>query len=225
MSRTDNSRRESFLLSAQSLNRRLAMAPHATVLFLSISLAALGAGSSSRGLASSVPSTSSGAPVGSQQFPQQASGADRCVSCHADEVAGYADSAMAHSLRDANDEPQGTVNLPNEKITISSSASGNWQRLESAGEVADYRVDYVVGSGNHASGYLIDLGNHLFQSPVAYYRSRHSYDLAPGYENLPSPDFTRPVGEACVFCHSGSPLNVSGTLNRYRSPIFGAESG
>ncbi len=144
--------------------------------------------------------------------------------CHKDEVEGYSNSAMAHSLRRARQEPQGTVNISDGKITAFSSATGDWQRLEAGGDSTDYRVDYVIGSGNHASGYLINLGDHLFQSPLAYYRSRQAYDLAPGYENLRSPDFTRPVGEGCVFCHSGSALNVSGTLNQYRSPTFAAES-
>jgi photosynthetic reaction center cytochrome c subunit len=162
--------------------------------------------------------------VGSQTLPRPATGAERCISCHSAEVEGYASSAMAHSLRRPANEPQGILNLPNGKITISSSSSGDWQRLESAGDISTYRVDYVVGSGNHASGYLINLGGHLFQSPVAYYRSRQSYDVAPGYENLQSPDFTRPVGEACVFCHSGTALNVPGTLNQYRSPVFSAEA-
>ncbi|HEY2819886.1 MAG TPA: photosynthetic reaction center cytochrome c subunit family protein [Candidatus Acidoferrum sp.] len=144
--------------------------------------------------------------------------------CHKAEVDGYSNSAMAHSLRRAQHEPQGTVNISDGKITAFSSPAGDYQRLEAAGDVTDYRIDYVIGSGNHASGYLINLGNHLFQSPLAYYRSRQAYDLAPGYENLRSPDFTRPVGEGCVFCHSGSALNVPGTLNQYRSPAFAAES-
>ena len=88
---------------------------------------------------------------------------------------------------------------------------------------ASIACDYVIGSGEHASGYLVDIGGHLFQSPVAYYKSRQSYDLAPGYENLPDPDFTRPVSEECVLCHSGISLHVPGTLNQYRPPVFVAE--
>jgi tetratricopeptide (TPR) repeat protein len=131
---------------------------------------------------------------------------------------------MAHSLRLPLREPQGVVDLPGETITIYNSPTGNWQRLERAGEVSDYRIDYVIGSGNHASGYLVDLGGHLFQSPVTYYRSRQDYDVAPGYEGLPFPDFTRPVGEGCLFCHSGTALHVPGSLNQYRSPVFSAKA-
>lgn len=131
---------------------------------------------------------------------------------------------MAHSLRRAGQEPDGTVTAGDSHITIHSSSDGYWQRLESEGQATSYRIDYVIGSGEHAAGYLLDLANHLFQSPVAYYNSRQTYDLAPGYQNLPNPDFTRPVSDACLFCHSGSALKVPGSTNEYRSPPFSAEA-
>jgi photosynthetic reaction center cytochrome c subunit len=159
-----------------------------------------------------------------QQQPSEPAGASRCLFCHPAEVEGYSRSAMAHSLRRAGQEPDGAVNANGTKITIHSSPTGYWQSWENAGDKSEYRVDYVVGSGNHASGYLVDLAGHLFQSPVAYYRSRQSYDLAPGYENQPDPDFTRPVSEECVLCHSGTALHIAGTLNQYRSPVFPEES-
>jgi photosynthetic reaction center cytochrome c subunit len=158
------------------------------------------------------------------QMMSAPTGASRCQFCHASEVEGYARSAMAHSLRRAGQEPDGTVVTPDTKITMHSSPTGYWQRLESGEEVSNYRIDYVIGSGNHASGYLLDLAGHLFESPVAYYKSRRAYDLAPGYEGLPNLDFTRPIAEGCLFCHSGTALHVSGTSNQYRSPAFFAEA-
>jgi len=129
---------------------------------------------------------------------------------------------MAHSLRRPGQEPDGTVSAHGSKITMYATPTGYWHRWENGGDQSEYRIDWVVGSGNHASGYLVDIGGHLFQSPVAYYKSRQSYDLAPGYENQPDPDFTRPIREECVLCHSGTALHVSGTLNEYRSPVFPA---
>ena len=131
---------------------------------------------------------------------------------------------MAHSLRRAGQEPDGTVTANGSKITMRSSSTGYWQRWENGGDRSDYRIVFVIGSGNHASGYLVDIGGHLFQSPVAYYTTRHAYDLAPGFENVRDPDFTRPVSEGCVLCHSGTALPVWGTLNQYRSPVFPEES-
>ena len=164
------------------------------------------------------------AQIATPQMVGEPAGASRCVVCHRSEVEGYARSAMAHSLRRASHEPDGEVDTASTKITIFSSPTGYWQRLQRAGETRDYRVDYVIGSGNHASGYLVDLADHLFQSPVSYYTGRHAYDLAPEYEGESNPDFTRPIKEDCVFCHSGSALHISGTPNEYRSPPFSAEA-
>jgi tetratricopeptide (TPR) repeat protein len=131
---------------------------------------------------------------------------------------------MAHSLRRAGQEPDGTVTTPDSKVTMYSLPTGFWQRLQTSGNVSNYHIDYVIGSGNHASGYLIDIAGHLFQSPVAFYKSRNSYDLAPGYEKTQDPDFTRPIAEGCVFCHAGTELHIRGTDNQYRSPAFSAEA-
>ena len=92
--------------------------------------------------------------------------------------------------------------------------------MEREGGVAEYRVAYVIGSGSHASGYLIQVGDHLFESPICYYTKRRTYDMAPGYEQVSEPDFTRAVGEECVLCHSGRPQHVPGTKNQYKQPAF-----
>jgi photosynthetic reaction center cytochrome c subunit len=180
--------------------------------------------SSGGGQSSNSATARSDVKITAQPIAGEPTGASRCQFCHASQVEGYAGSAMAHSLRRAGQEPEGTVTTPEAKITMHSSPTGCWQRLQSGGDITNYRIDYVIGSGNHASGYLLDLGGHLFQSPVAYYSSRHAYDLAPGYEGLANPDFTRPVAEACLFCHSGTALHVPGTSNQYRSPAFSAEA-
>jgi photosynthetic reaction center cytochrome c subunit len=189
------------------------------VLFAGLSLV-----SSGRGQSSGKASAPSDSEIPTAQLVREPAGASRCQFCHASEVEGYARSAMAHSLRRASQEPDGTVETPEARITMYSSPTGYWQRLQSGGDQTSYRIDYVIGSGNHASGYLLDVAGHLFQSPVAYYKTRHAYGLAPGYEGRPNPDFTRPVAEACLFCHSGTALHISGTTNQYRSPAFAAEA-
>ena len=85
--------------------------------------------------------------------------------------------------------------------------------LESGGYVATARTaqrgcriqgESVIGSGNHACGYVIRLGDNLFQSPIGYYADRHGYDMAPGYEKVENPDFTRPVSQECLLPHRES---------------------
>jgi hypothetical protein len=149
-----------------------------------------------------------------------------CETCHPTEVAGYSHSSMARSLRRAGKEPEGAFTAAGSgaRFTIHSDGKRTWQRMERAGEISEQPVAYVIGSGSHADGYLIQIGDHLFQSPICYYTNRQAYGLAPGYERIAEPDFTRPVGEECVLCHSGRPLPVPGTANQYTPPVFAEEA-
>lgn len=147
--------------------------------------------------------------------------AARCAVCHPGEVKGYARFSMAHSLRRAGVEPSGTFqNAAGTKFTVYSKNGETWQRIQNASETSDYKIAYVIGSGNHASGYLVQIGDHLFQSPIAYYPKRGSYGMAPGYENVRDADFTRPVTAECLLCHSGKPLHIPDTVNRFRPAVF-----
>ena len=143
-----------------------------------------------------------------------------CAGCHREAVEGFARSKMAHSMRLPETEPAGSVALPGTAITMTHDDKGAWQTLTVGKESTRYHVDYVIGSGSHASGYLVDLDNHLFQSPVSFYRNRNAYGLAPGYEAIAEPDFTRPIAEGCVFCHAGSYNVVTGTQNAYAKVPF-----
>lgn len=148
-----------------------------------------------------------------------------CADCHQKEVDGYRQSPMAHSLSETASQPDGRFEhgFSKTQFSIRSQPDGIWQRFTREGITGEQRVAYVVGSGAHAFGYLVRVGDHLFQSPLSYYTNRRLWDVAPGYEESPQPDFTRPVTVECLLCHSGKPLPIAGTLNRYQSPAFLAE--
>ena len=134
-----------------------------------------------------------------------------CQTCHPREVAAYLHSAMERSWRSPANEPEGSFTTASgTRFTIRSGGKGVWQRMERLGGSAEYRVAYVLGSGSHASSYLIQVSGRLFQSPVCYYTARGKYDLCPGYDQTAEPDFTRPAGEECLLCHSGQ-----GAPNQY----------
>lgn len=166
---------------------------------------------------------SAGPPDGAQiakSARASAADPDHCKSCHAEEVNGFARSKMSRSMRLGGLEPDGKAQVAGTIIRMHSDKAGSWQTIEARGSSSTYHVDYVIGSGSHASGYIVDIANHLFQSPVAYYSTSAAYGVAPGYEKTPDPDFTRPITEGCVFCHSGSSDAVAGTINEYRSRPF-----
>ncbi len=98
------------------------------------------------------------------------------------------------------------------------------QKIERNGVTAEYDIAYTIGSGNHATGFLIESGDHLFQSPISWYTKHEIWDVAPGYEQVQALDFNRPVTPECVFCHAGQARPVRGTLNRYETPPFQVEA-
>jgi hypothetical protein len=149
-----------------------------------------------------------------------------CADCHPKEVRGYQQSSMAHSLSEVAAQPDGTFEhaLSQTRLSIRSTPSGMLQRFERGGVSGEQRVAYVIGSGVHAFGYLVQVGDHLFQSPLSYYTNRRLWDVAPGYEESHHPDFSRPVTLECLLCHSGESQPVADTLNRYRTPILLIES-
>ena len=89
------------------------------------------------------------------------------------------------------------------RFVIRSNGSTMTQELTRADESVEQITAFVIGSGNHAFGFLTQVGDHIFQSPISYYTTRRLWDVAPGYETDPHPDFSRPVTPECLFCHSG----------------------
>jgi len=159
----------------------------------------------------------------------KAAGADLpCARCHPVETGGYASTPMAHSLGGATPEPPGEFPHAISKTRFSVAVSGSGggaqmsQRLDRDGFSGEYTPSYAIGSGTHAIAYLIDLGGHLFQSPICFYKGR-GWDMAPGYEENREPDFLRPVTPECLFCHVGRALPVPDSLNRYGEPPIAAE--
>lgn len=187
---------------------------------LSRSLCAVAVLLSGAALWSAPPSPSSPHAAKNQERAADPGEGSLCIDCHTDEVDSYARTRMAHSMRVGGEEPAGVVEAHGTTIRMFSNKGGSWQTLATHEGQQTYHVDYVVGTGTHANGFVTVLANHLFQSPVAYYRRRGAYGLAPGYENEAEPDFIRPVTADCLFCHAGSFEAVPGTGNEYRQPPF-----
>jgi len=151
-------------------------------------------------------------------------GVEPCAQCHPREVSGFEASPMGRSMGPPVPEPSTTFvhTVSNTKFFIKSSPSEMAHGLKRGGFSARYKMTYAIGSGTHAIGYLVQIGDHLFQSPLTYYPG-YGWGMAPGYENLPAPDFDAPISAQCLFCHSGAARTVRGTSYRYQEPLFEAE--
>ncbi|MGA3185511.1 MAG: tetratricopeptide repeat protein [Bryobacteraceae bacterium] len=146
-----------------------------------------------------------------------------CAACHPKEVEAYARSPMAHSVNTAADQPDGRLrHAPSDsKIEIRHNTDGVMiHRLTSHGLTAEYPVAYAVGAGKVGFSYLISIPPFLFQSPASYYSQANTWDVTPGYEPERVLDFTHPISEGCVFCHSNTVNLIPGTDNQFRQPAL-----
>lgn len=142
-----------------------------------------------------------------------------CAQCHPQEVEGYAATQMAHTLERPTPQPSGTYfhALSKSQFNIESNGSRMIQRMERDGVTSEYPVAYQIGSGTHAFAYVIQLGGHLFESPIGYFPGR-GWTMSPSDESAREPDFARPITPDCLVCHAGRARPVPGTLNTYQDP-------
>ncbi len=142
----------------------------------------------------------------------------RCARCHPEAVEQYRMSGMGRSISTAaNAHPAGVYRhgLSGTTFRTTVLSEGLVQEIERDGLNARYPIDYVIGSGNAAFGYLVRVDDALFQSPISYYTERNRWGMAPGMELQTDPDFSRPVTPECLWCHTDSPSHVPNTVNTY----------
>ncbi len=82
------------------------------------------------------------------------------------------------------------------------------------------RLQYFVGSGFAARGYLFRVDRFLYEAPVTYYRNSAAWNAAPGYANNDFPYLTRPILPGCLSCHASRIQWIAGTQNAYAEPAF-----
>jgi predicted CXXCH cytochrome family protein len=134
---------------------------------------------------------------------------------------------MARSLGTGAPQPDGRVHhAPSDsEIAISHTSDGVMtHHLSSRGLTAEYPIAYAVGAGKVGFSYLIAIPPYLFQSPVSYYSQAAVWDVTPGYEPERVLDFTHPIAEGCVFCHSNTANLVPGSDDQFRQPALSAIS-
>jgi tetratricopeptide (TPR) repeat protein len=77
-------------------------------------------------------------------------------------------------------------------------------------------ISRVIGSGEHARGYVSDDNGYLNEMPIWWFREKADWDLGPT-TSVYNYRFERPLTAGCVSCHTDSKRNVEGTFNFYES--------
>jgi len=160
-----------------------------------------------------------------------------CAACHSDIAQRYKHTGMAHSLY-----PPGGDNMPEDfshKNTFFHQPSGNYytmlrhddgyyERRYQTGphgekiNIAEERIDYVIGSGDQARSYLHRNNEGRFiELPVTWYTEKGGYwAMTPGYDGADQKDFHGVISKECLFCHDAYPAKESPEIEASGEPIF-----
>jgi len=160
-------------------------------------------------------------------------GSKACAMCHRDIYDSYVKTGMGRSMSLANQPAQLervpsliTVedNKANRHFQVFRTGSGIHQReyeLDPSGkQVFDRteKLEYVIGSGEVGSTYVIRKDEYLFEAPLSFYSRPKTWGLSPGYE-LHDYGFNRPITSQCIVCHSGLSQPPSSANGERVSPL------
>jgi hypothetical protein len=133
-----------------------------------------------------------------------------CLSCHA--AIGHSYPHAAHALTSRAADRQSVLGSfaspdnefiygPGRKVVMQQRDSGLYQVAETPHRRETERFDIAVGSGRKAQTYLYWQGDGVFQLPVSYFLTEHSWANSPHYP-VDTIWFGRAVAVQCFECHS-----------------------
>jgi predicted CXXCH cytochrome family protein len=183
------------------------------------------------GLPGSVAQTNTGALAGNVYADSK-----RCAACHRDIAANYARTGMARSFYipgAANTiedyaktrEYYHALSDSHYAMTVRNGEyfERRWQLDASGKEInaEELKIDYVMGSGNHARSYLHRTGRGmLIELPLGWYPDKGGeWGMVPG-SDTEHPQTRRFVSYKCMFCHNGYPNIPAANQAPGSDPVF-----
>ncbi|SPE41049.1 Tetratricopeptide TPR_2 repeat protein (fragment) [Candidatus Sulfopaludibacter sp. SbA3] len=159
-----------------------------------------------------------------------------CATCHNELAVNYARTGMGRSFfrPQAANTIEGYANTPEYYHALSDSHYAmtvrngqlfqrRWQ-LDGGGNeinVEEVRIDYVMGSGNHARSYLhrTERGM-LIELPLGWYPDKGGeWGMVPGSDTQ-HPQTRRFISYKCMFCHNGYPDTPAANETPGSDPVF-----
>lgn len=161
---------------------------------------------------------------------------ETCAGCHADIAASYAETGMARAFYSATPEAMAHVGT---KTSFEHRKSGRvyeivqhdgayFMRRHETGpngapiNVFEKRIDYVMGSGNHARTYIHQYPNgKLIEMPVGWYAEKGGFlAMSPGFDAAVNADFRREISYDCLGCHNGLDALRGTEFTRSHDPLL-----
>jgi predicted CXXCH cytochrome family protein len=159
-----------------------------------------------------------------------------CAACHRDIAANYARTGMGRSffrpapvntIEDYAKAPEYYHSLSDSHYAMTIRNGQYYQRrwqVDAAGKEInseELKIDYVMGSGNHARSYLHRTqSDMLIELPLGWYPDKGGeWGMVPGSDTQ-HPQTRRFVSYKCMFCHNGYPNIPAANQAPGSDPVF-----
>jgi tetratricopeptide (TPR) repeat protein len=159
-----------------------------------------------------------------------------CAVCHREIAANFARTGMgrsffrpetANTIEDYSKTPEYYHALSDSHYSMTIRNGQYFQRrwqVDAAGKeinIEELKIDYVMGSGNHARSYLHRTGRGmLIELPLGWYPDRGGeWGMVPG-SDTDHPQTRRFISYKCMFCHNGYPGIPAGNQVTGSEPVF-----
>ena len=159
-----------------------------------------------------------------------------CAGCHRQIAADYRLTGMgrslyrpapANTLEDYKNQNSFQHSLSDTHYSMIARDGAYYQRRWQLGfegketNVEELKIDYVIGSGEHARSYLHRIANGAFiELPLGWYAEKGGYwGMSPGFDSR-HPQTRRFVSYECVFCHNAIPKIPAANQAPGSDPLF-----
>ena len=167
--------------------------------------------------------------------PNQYVDAKQCAACHPQIAANYRLTGMSRSLY--RPSPANTVEDYKNNQFLHSLSDTHYAMIQREGvyyqrrwqigfagkeaNVEELKIDYVIGSGNHARSYLHRMASGaLIELPLGWYQEKGGYwGMSPGFDSR-HPQTRRFISYECAFCHNAIPKIPAGHDAPGSDPVF-----
>jgi hypothetical protein len=158
-------------------------------------------------------------------------GSQACSQCHADVYRRFSQTSMGRSMSPVTPAvlektPSSYTNEKlNRRFEVYSKDANLYQSESGIGSdgkesfKTDSQIEWIIGAGVNGFGAILKKDNFLFQAPLSFYAKPKSWAPSPGYE-FTDLGFNRPITPGCIFCHSGRPNPVAGSVGQFESSPF-----
>jgi predicted CXXCH cytochrome family protein len=161
-----------------------------------------------------------------------------CAQCHTKIDAAYRQNGMgrsmykpapANTVEDYRNHNEFTHTLSSTHYSMTERAGAYYQRRWQIGfdgketNVEEMKIDYVIGSGNHARSYLHKtVSGGYIELPLSWYAEKNGYwAMSPGFDDS-HPQTRRFASYECIFCHDAIPRIPAGHDAPGSDPVFAA---